>query len=363
VLIVKRGILTMDLNKLGWNAFFEKHLRDADQQYSGVGRISCENKSSYKLFCEYGELTATISGKLRNNSSNREDFPAVGDWVVFEKVDNENKAVIHHVLPRKSKFSRKIAGNTTQEQILAANIDIIFIVSSLNYDFNPRRIERYLTMVWNSGANPVIILTKSDLCNNPDEMLVQIESVAFGTRIHVISNILNQGIDILRQYFSTGNTVALIGSSGVGKSTLINKLIGEDLLVTGELRSNIDKGKHTTTNRQMYVLPEGGLIIDSPGMRELQLWDVDNGLSQYFDDIENIAQNCCYSDCKHDSEPRCAVKEAISKGLLDKVRLESYVKMKSELDYLSKRQNQKASQIERDKWKNIHKQIKNLKKK
>ncbi|MDD3013666.1 MAG: ribosome small subunit-dependent GTPase A [Candidatus Gastranaerophilales bacterium] len=353
----------MDLNNLGWNTFFEKYLNAIDQQGLDIGRICCENKISYKLFSEYGELTALISGKLRNSSNSREDLPAVGDWVVFKKVENENKAVIQHTLPRKSKFSRKTAGNITQEQILAANIDTVFIVSSLNYDFNPRRIERYLTMVWNNGANPVIILTKSDLYNDLDEILYQVESIAFGTRIHIISNVLNQGIDVLRQYLSAGSTVALIGSSGVGKSTLINKLIGEDLLITGELRKNIDKGMHTTTNRQLYVLPDGGLIIDTPGMRELQLWDVDDGLNQYFDDIENLAENCRYSNCKHDSEPGCAVKAAISKGLLDKNRYESYVKMKNELTFLSKKQNQKASQIEKEKWKNIHKQIRNFKKK
>jgi len=353
----------MDLNNLGWNTFFEKHLKAVDKRHTDVGRVGCENKGGFLLFSEYGELTATISGKLRNNCINREDLPAVGDWVVFEKIENENKAVIHHILPRKSKFSRKIAGNTTQEQILAANINTVFIVSSLNYDFNPRRIERYLTMVWNSNASPVIVLTKSDLCENTDEMLAQVESISFGTRIHVISNLLNQGIEELKQYLSMGNTVALIGSSGVGKSTLINNLIGEKLLIIGELRKNIDKGKHTTTNRQLYLLPDGGLIIDSPGMRELQLWDVDDGLSQYFDDIENIAQKCRYIDCKHNSEPECAVKEAISLGLLDKDRLENYLKMKNELDFLSKKQNMKASQIEREKWKNIHKQIKNIKKK
>lgn len=353
----------MDLNNLGWNAFFEKHLKAIDQQGLDVGRICCENRSSYQLFSKYGELTGNISGKLRHNNDNRKNFPAVGDWVVFEKIMNEKKAVIHHILPRKSKFSRKTAGSITDEQILAANIDTVFIVSSLNYDFNPRRIERYLTMAWNSGANPVIILTKSDLCNNLDQILPQIESIAFGTRIHVISNVLNHGLDILRQYLTHGKTIALIGSSGVGKSTLINKLTGEGNLQTGELRKNIDKGKHTTTNRQIYILPDGGLIIDTPGMRELQLWNVNNGLSQYFDDIENLTRNCRYSNCKHDSEPECAVKAAISQGLLDKCRYESYVKMKNELDYLSKRQSQKSSQIEKEKWKNIHKQIRNFKKK
>lgn len=352
----------MDLNNLGFDAFFQKHLSSIDQQNFNVGKICCENKNSYKLFSEYGELTAFIRGKLWKNCHDQINFPAVGDWVVFEKIENENKAIIQTILPRKSTFSRKNAGNTTQQQILAANIDTIFIVSSLTYDFNPRRIERYLSMSWNSGANPVIVLTKSDLCNNLGDIIRQLEPIAFDTRIHVISNLLNQGIETLKQYFIIGNTVALIGSSGVGKSTLINKLIGEDILITKELRKNVDKGKHTTTNRQLYVLPDGGLIIDTPGLRELQLWDTDVGLSQYFDDIEKLANCCRYNNCKHDSEPGCAVKAAIFEGLLDNSRYENYAKMKNELAFLSKRQNQKSSQIEKEKWKNIHKQQKKFKK-
>ncbi len=350
----------MNLNKLGWNAFFQEHLKNYQAENASIGRISSEYKSSYRVFSEYGELTATISGKLRNACINNHcDFPAVGDWVIFDLIDNENKAIIQSVFPKKTKFSRKIAGNEIKEQVVAANIDTAFIVCALNYDFNLRRIERYLSLVWQSGANPVIILTKSDLCPDPLVKLTEVEAAAFGVNIHPVSNISKDGINDLNQYCTEGQTVVLLGSSGAGKSSLINNLLGENKITVKDLRKNIDKGQHTTSHRQMFVSSSGGLIIDTPGMRELQLWNAEDGLSTCFDEIGELAKNCYFNDCRHQNEKGCAVKEAIEEGLLDPKRLENYFKMLKEQKYISDRQSQNAAQIERKKWKNIHKHLKN----
>ncbi|OCL27799.1 ribosome small subunit-dependent GTPase A [Orenia metallireducens] len=324
----------MNLIDLGWNKNFESEFNQFnDKGRYQVARVAVEYKGIYKLYTEHGEVLGEITGKMRYN----EEFPAVGDWVVVSLQGLEERAVIYHILPRKSKFSRNMAGTKNGEQIVAANIDTVFIVTSLNQDFNLRRIERYLTIAWDSGANPVVILSKADLCEDIREKKSQVESVAFGVPIHVISSIDNQGIDGLRQYLQKGKTVALLGSSGVGKSTLINNLLGKDKMKVNEIREDDGKGKHTTTHRELILLEEGGVIIDTPGMREIQLWDNSEGLKGSFSDIEELARSCKFNNCQHDSEPGCAVKKAIEQGELPEERLESYRKLERELLYIERK--------------------------
>lgn len=346
----------MNLNQLGWNEDFEKELQALewfDQETYTIGRISKEHKGMYHLLTEKGELLAEVSGKFKFHATEREDFPAIGDWVIVSARFNEGKATIHYVLERKSKFSRKVAGNETVEQIVATNVDTVFLVNALNQDFNIRRIERYLILAWESGANPVIILSKADLCENVDYMIRQVESVAIGVPIHSISSLESQGIDEVKQYLSVGNTVALLGSSGVGKSTLINALVGKEIQKVNVIREGDDRGKHTTTHRELIVLKNGGLVIDTPGMREIQLWDVGEGISDTFKDIEELAQMCKFRDCTHNSEPGCGINQAISQGTLTDERFQSYVKLQKELAYLERKQSKKAQIEEKHKWKKI----------
>ena len=350
----------MELKNLCFDALVEKHLEKCQLETFSIGRICTEYKENYKLFSEYGELTASISGKFRNNCRTREDFPAVGDWVLFDLIAGENKAIIQEILPRKSKFSRKVAGQQTQEQIIASNVDFAFIVCALNYDFNLRRIERYLSLIWQSGATPVVVLTKTDLCSDVQGKISEVENIAFGVDVNAISNVSADGIEILQKYFIDNKTVVLLGSSGVGKSYLINNISKAEIMKVNVLRNGLEKGRHTTTHKQMIILPDGGLIIDTPGIRELQLWDADDGISQTFSDIEDLAKNCKFGDCTHSNEPNCAIRKAIKDGILDSSRLENYLKVQKEQEYLTSRQSQSAAKVERDKWKAIHKQIKNL---
>jgi ribosome biogenesis GTPase len=301
-----------------------------------------EHKNLFRVYTKDGEVAAEISGKLRHEAVNRRDLPAVGDWVVTRARPEGGRVTIHAVLPRRTCFLRKTAGSRTEEQIVGANVDTVFLVTSLNQDFSLRRIERYLITAWESGANPIIILSKSDLCERVGDRLDEVQAVARGVPVHAISVVTGDGLDDIAQYFKHGQTVALLGSSGVGKSTLINGLISEDRLKVQTVREDDDRGRHTTTHRELILLPGGGLVLDTAGMRELQLWNGDESLQLVFDDIEALAEKCFFSDCRHQDEPRCAVREALGAGTIDTGRYESYEKLQKELKYLARRKDKQS---------------------
>ncbi|MCT8138385.1 ribosome small subunit-dependent GTPase A [Anaerobacillus sp. CMMVII] len=343
----------MNLHELGWNEELEKEFKQYEKEGLTVGRIALEHKKMYRIFAEAGELLGEVSGKFRFHVSGREEFPSVGDWVAIAARPEEGRATIHAVLPRFSKFSRKIAGKTTEEQIVATNVNTVFLVTALNNDFNLRRIERYLIMAWESGATPVIVLSKADLCHDIEAKLAEVESVAFGVPTYVISTKEDFGLEPLHNYLQVGQTVALLGSSGAGKSTLTNYLLGQDKQLVQEIRADDDKGKHTTTYRELVLIPNGGLIIDTPGMRELQLWEAEDASEHVFNDIHELEEQCRFRDCTHVSEPGCAVKNAIAEGSLAQARFDSFLKLQKELAYIERKGDIRAQLAEKAKWKKI----------
>ena len=296
-----------------------------------ICRVSMQEKGQYRIIGPDGEQWAKVSGKLRYGSGTVSDYPAVGDYVMAEPADG-GMSVIHAVMPRKSVFIRKAAGTGNVEQVVAANVDTVFLCMALNNDFNIRRMERYLTAAWDSGATPVILLTKKDLCDDLDDKIMQIDSIATGVNIITSTSMEEDGIKQVEPYLEKGKTFAFVGSSGVGKSTLINMLLGEDRLETNGLR-NDDRGRHTTTHREMIFLPSGAIVIDTPGMRELGMWAAETGLAVSFADIEALAEKCRFRDCTHTSEPGCAVRKAIDSGELSEERLLSYKKLEAENSY------------------------------
>lgn len=316
-----------------------------------VGRIISQDKGLYKAVTEKGEYKAQVSGKLRYNTINISDYPAVGDFVFLD--ENDGNAVIHHILNRKSAFIRKAAGTSHDDQVVAANVDTVFICMSLNKDFNLRRLERYISIGWDSGALPVVVLTKSDLCNDIDNILRELSDVAIGLDIMITSSLAND-YENIKKYIKYGHTVAFIGSSGVGKTTLINKLLGEEIYETKETR-NDDRGRHTTSKRELILLPDGGIVIDTPGMRELGIESAD--FSKAFADIDDLSKLCKFNDCTHTKEPGCAVKRAVEDGSLTKERLDNYFKLKKEANY----DGLNSKQIETEKLSRMFKDVGGIK--
>jgi ribosome biogenesis GTPase len=329
-----------------------------DGKGQAPARVVMEQKGLYKLVTEGGEVYGEVSGKFRYGAEGYDSYPTVGDWVVIDAVQAGSRAVIQAVLPRRSKFSRKVAGALTQEQVVAANFDFVLIVNSLNFDFNLRKIERYLTMAWESGAMPVIVLSKKDLCPDADSRVREVEAVAPGVPVIATSAVTGEGVEEIREFLGAGKTVAVLGSSGVGKSTLTNLLAGEEVMETREIREDDSRGRHTTTFRNLVKLSWGGMIIDTPGMRELQLWESDSGLQGAFEDVESLGLQCRFKDCSHENEPGCAVSEAIRNGSMPAARLESYKKLKKELRFIESKHNQSLRLAERKNEKNLSKAIK-----
>ena len=338
-----------DLTTLGWDDTLAEQFETYPADGLIAGRVAVQHRGAYDVLTELGELRCDVAGRLYEESRSPADLPAVGDWVAVAPRGDESAGTIQAVLPRRTRFSRKTAWQAAEEQVLAANVDVVFIVTSLNEDLNLRRLERYLILARESGAQPVVLLTKSDLASDAEAALAAVRSVAVDVPVHALSSVTGEGLDAVRSFLRPGVTAALLGSSGVGKSTLVNTLAGDERLETRELRSD-GQGRHTTVRRELVLLPGGALVIDTPGMRELQLWVADEALEETFDDVTSLFAHCRFSDCSHESEPGCAVKAALADGTLAPERWDSYLKLEAELAHLERRLDKRAQAEERKRW-------------
>lgn len=341
------------LEKFGWDDFFAEGFAPYGAEGYGVGRVVLQHNKIYVLYAAEGEVQAEATGRLKHQALGPEDLPAVGDWVVTRTRVGDGQTMIHAVLPRKSKFSRKAAGTRGEEQVVAANVDTVFLVTGLDEDYNPRRIERYLIMAWESGARPVVLLNKSDLCADAGVRVEEVERIAPGLSVILLSAKHDEQLAQLEPFVGAGQTVALMGSSGVGKSTIVNRLARADVQRTAEVRVSDGRGRHTTTRRELILLPGGGLIIDTPGMRELQLLVSERGMRETFEDIEGVAAKCRFTNCRHEGEPGCAVREALGGGALDADRYANYRKVLSEMEESAARQNTRLARERKEKEKRI----------
>jgi ribosome biogenesis GTPase len=351
---------TIDMRNFGYTSFYERQIEELNIQGEELipGRVTEVHKEQYKIVTEYGEKSAKLKGSLFYNDKLTNIYPAVGDFVLV-KYNPQGEDIIYKVLERKSKFSRLDSWNNI-EQLVAVNFDYVFIMVSLNYDFNIKRIERYLTVAWQSGGMPVVILTKADLCDDFTAQLRQVEKIAAGISIIPVSSVTGMGIDELSDYVKPGKTIVFLGSSGVGKSSLVNAIAGEEIMKISSIREDDSKGRHTTTHRQLIMLSPGAMIIDTPGMRELGMWDVSDGLDVAFSEIDELSKNCKFRDCSHEKEPGCAVKAALESGELTKERWNNYIKLKKEARFAQRKEDISIRQKDTAYFKSISKLQKQL---
>ncbi|WP_287126622.1 ribosome small subunit-dependent GTPase A [Desulfobacter sp.] len=349
------------LSHLGWSSHFQTQLKSFNKNSFFTARVTGVRKRYFFINDGKKEILATPAGKLQQENSST--YPVVGDWVLVRQT------AIEGILSRKNALTRGAAGMHSRktgeyrEQTIAANLDSVFIVTGLDRDFNLRRLERYLTLVYNCGLTPVIILTKADLHQDPQHFVNEAESIAFGVPVHLVSAFNDSGLSELTPYLVHGRTSVMVGSSGTGKSTLINRLCGETVQATGEVSASVGKGTHTTTSRDLIMMPQGGMIIDNPGIREISFWEIDQGVESTFPEIEEFSAGCRFSDCTHAHEPGCRVLQAVQDGELTEARLENYLKMKRELEYISARKNKSADRVEKERWRDVSMKIKSINKK
>lgn len=351
---------TLDLEALGWDEAWAAAFAPHAAEGLLPARVAIEFNHIFRLYTAAGELRAQHAGRLLHAAEGRHALAAVGDWVAIRVRADERAATIEAILPRRSHFSRKAAGDLTEQQVVAANIDVVFLVMGLDRDYNPRRIERYLVLAGESGARPHVLLTKADLAEDAGAAVAEIQALAPGVQVDAVSVRDGRGLERVRSALAPGQTGALLGSSGAGKSTLINHLLGSELLATGAVRASDQRGRHTTRHRQLVRLPEGGLLIDTPGMRELQLWTAPDAPETSFDDVEALAAGCHFTDCRHRTEPRCAVLEAVRDGRLDASRLESFHKLQDEARSLVERQDVRSRLQERAHNKTVARSLRQL---
>ncbi len=353
---------TTDLIELGWGNDFEAPLTPYTQQGWIPARVGREDRQHYLLLTATGEHTGKVSGRFMHEAISKQDYPAVGDWVAAECKADGSLATVHAVLPRRSCFTRHPPGNRTEAQVVAANVDTVFIVCGLDGGraFNERRIERFMTLSWESGASPVVILNKSDTCDSTEAFIERTQEIAPGAPVHAISAREGDGIDTIRAYIKPTRSLALIGPSGVGKSTLVNTILGTERQATGDVRQDDKQGRHTTVRRELIMVPGGGILIDTPGMREMQLWGDEVAVGETFADIEALAHHCRFNDCSHEHEPGCAIQDALAADTLDAERYNSFLKLQREMAHHASRKSQRARLEQKAQGKQLSKHIRHV---